>query len=37
MAAAGLALALLGIVAGIWLTMIGAAVVLAAIGTGLRP
>ena len=33
----GLTLALLGIVAGLWLTLIGAAVVLAAIGMGLRP
>ena len=37
MAAVGLTLALLGIVAGLWLTLIGAAVVLAAIGLGLRP
>ena len=37
LAAAGLTLALMGIVAGLWLTLIGAAVVLAAIGMGLRP
>ena len=37
LAATGLTLALLGIVAGLWLTLIGAAVGLAAIGTGLRP
>ena len=36
-AAVGLTVALLGIVAGPWLVMIGGAVVLVAVGMGLRP